>query len=117
MTTFEEQIKDGTLSEVFAESQGLLERVVMEVMQEVYARLPYGQKFQLSDGSTAYLKKFIEPRICPYENHSFTGSPQLGFDVVLENGKLDHIEFAVFQSGWGRALAEPIVDETTGVKK
>ncbi len=35
--------------------------IAMEVMQEVFARLPYGQKFTLSDGSVAYLDKLSAP--------------------------------------------------------
>ena len=35
--------------------------VAMEVMREVFERLPYGQKFKLSDGSVAHLEKLAEP--------------------------------------------------------
>ncbi len=96
------------LKDKITETEGILDRLVMEVMQEVYARLPYGQKFSLSDGSTAYIKKFSEPKLRDDGQRGF------GFDVQIEGGKLDHIEFAVRDSGYGRALPEGVVDDTPG---
>jgi hypothetical protein len=70
-------------------------RIVLEVMREVYARLPYGTAFKLSDGSTGEIAKFSEPEECE------DGIFRFGFDVQIQGGKLDHIEFFVTQTGWG----------------
>lgn len=94
-----------SIEEIMQESEGALDRIVMEVLREVYARLPYGQEFELSDGSKAYLKKFYEPRNLEDRR------PEFGLDVQIIGGKLDHIELHVEQSGWGRALVEPVRDD------
>jgi hypothetical protein len=73
----------------------------LEVMQEVFARLPYGQKFTLSDGSVAHLEKLSAPELCPNEGSTYFQRPQFGVDVVIEGGKLDHIEISAFQTGSG----------------
>jgi hypothetical protein len=94
------------IQDKFMETEGIVDRLVMEVMREVYARLPYNQKFTLSDGSIAYIKKFSEPKLRDDGQRGF------GFDVKIEGGQLDHIEFAVRDSGFGRALSEGIIDDT-----
>jgi hypothetical protein len=84
--------------------------IAMEVMQQVFARLPYGQKFKLSDGSVAYLDKLSEPELCSNEGSHYYQRPHFGVDVVIEGGKLDHIEIAAFQTGSGMALGPAIAD-------
>jgi hypothetical protein len=78
--------------------------MAMEVMQKVFELLPYGQKFTLSDGSVGYLRKFEEPELCPDENSDYFQCPKFGLDVVIEGGKLDHIEISAFQTGSGMAI-------------
>lgn len=68
-------------------------KISMEVMQEIYARLPYDSSFTLSDGSVCKLKKFVAPKICKQEGHQYYDMPYFGFDVIIEGGKLDHLEF------------------------
>jgi len=75
-------------------------RIVLEVMREVYARLPYGAPFKLSDGSTGQIEKFSEPE--EFEDGTF----RFGFDVQIQGGKLDHIEFYVTQTGWGGIMTD-----------
>jgi hypothetical protein len=75
-------------------------RIVLEVMREVYARLPYGAPFKLSDGSTGKIAKFMEP------GEAEDGEFRFGFDVQIEGGKLDHIEFLVTQTGWGGIMVD-----------
>jgi hypothetical protein len=82
----------------------------LEVMQEVFARLPYGQKFTLSDGSVAHLEKLSAPELCPNEGSTYFQRPQFGVDVVIEGGKLDHIEISAFQTGSGMAVGPSKVD-------
>lgn len=71
--------------------------ICKEVMQELYARLPYGEKFQLSDGSVGFVKKLAEPYIRD-------GRTQFSFDVIIEGGKLDHLEFVCKNTGGGGAV-------------
>jgi hypothetical protein len=78
--------------------------IALEVMREVFARLPYGQKFTLSDGSVAHLSKLSEPELCPNESSDYFQRPQFGVDVVIEGGKLDHIEISAFQTGSGMSV-------------
>ncbi len=78
--------------------------IALEVMKEVFARLPYGQQFTLSDGSVARLEKLSEPELCPNENSDYFQRPQFGVDVVIEGGTLDHIEISAFQTGSGMAV-------------
>jgi hypothetical protein len=84
--------------------------MAMEVMREVFARLPYGQKFTLSDGSVASLSKLSEPEFCANPSSDFYQRPHFGFDVVIEGGKLDHVEIHAFQTGSGLAIAPPRAD-------
>jgi hypothetical protein len=83
----------------------------LEVMQEVFARLPYGQKFTLSDGSVAHLEKLSAPELCPNEGSTYFQRPQFGVDVVIEGGKLDHIEISAFQTGSGMAVGPSNADQ------
>jgi hypothetical protein len=83
----------------------------LEVMQEVFARLPYGQKFTLSDGSVARLEKLSAPELCPNEGSTYFQRPQFGVDVVIEGGKLDHIEISAFQTGSGMAVGRSNADQ------
>jgi len=78
--------------------------IAMEVMREVFARLPYGQKFTLSDGSVGYLSKLSEPQLCANQSSYYFERPQFGVDVVIEGGKVDHIEISAFQTGSGMAV-------------
>ena len=84
--------------------------MAMEVMREVFARLPYGQRFTLSDGSVAYLRKLSEPELCGNQSSDHYQRPHFGFDVVIEGGKLDHVEIYAFQTGSGMAIAPPRAD-------
>jgi len=67
---------------------------VMEIMQEIYARMPWNQSIQLSNGKSFFLKKFIEPRFNP-ENETC----EFGFDAKFTD-ESGHIEFNVTKSGW-----------------
>jgi hypothetical protein len=78
--------------------------IAMEVMKEVFERLPYGQKFTLSDGSVGYLRKLAEPQLCANQDSHYFECPHFGVDVVIEGGKLDHVEISAFQTGSGMAI-------------
>ena len=70
----------------------------------VFALLPYGQEFRLSDGSVARLEKLAEPELCRNEHSENYERPCFGVDVVIEGGTLDHVEISAFQTGWGMAI-------------
>ena len=57
--------------------------VVMDVMREVFERLPYGQNFTLSDGSVAHLEKLAEPQLCSNESSDHFERPHFGIDVKM----------------------------------
>ena len=90
--------------------------IAMEVMQQVFARLPYGEKFTLSDGSVAHLEKLSAPELCPNEGSHYYQRPQFSVDVAIEGGKLDHIEISAFQTGSGMALGPAIADAAEAPK-
>jgi hypothetical protein len=48
-----------------------VDAIAMEVMQQVFARLPYGETFTLSDGSVAHLEKLSPPEPCPDEGSHY----------------------------------------------
>jgi hypothetical protein len=78
--------------------------IVMEVMREVFARLPFGTKFTLSDGSVATLEKFCDPQLCDSEGSQYHERPYFGVDVTIEGGKVDHVEISAFQTGSGMVV-------------
>ena len=78
--------------------------IVMEVMREVFARLPFGKEFRLSDGSVARLEKLCEPQLCRNEHSENFERPYFGVDVTIEGGKVDHVEISAFQTGSGMVL-------------
>jgi hypothetical protein len=78
--------------------------IALEVMRAVFALLPYGQEFRLSDGSVARLEKLSEPELCRNEHSENYERPCFGVDVVIEGGTLDHVEISAFQTGWGMAI-------------
>lgn len=85
---------------LIAQYRGKAEAIALEVMQDIYARLPWEQEFKLADGSTAKMVKFVSPKISTTENER-KGSPCFAFDVIIEGGKLDHLEFYCYQTGGG----------------
>lgn len=93
-----------SLGEKFTEYEYKKDAIVVEIMREIYARLPYGEKFQLSDGSIAYLRKLSEPKLQNSEHQHYPDVPRFGVDVIIEGGKLDHLELFTFQTGWGSAV-------------
>src|SRR6516165_2057087 len=88
--------------------------IALEVMREVFARLPYGQEFKLSDGSVARLEKLFEPELCRNEHSENYERPCFGVDVVIDGGTLDHVEISAFQTGWGMAINPPPADREPG---
>lgn len=87
------------------EGKSQADRILQEVMEALYAKLPKKKNdepdFILKDGTKCWLKAFYEPEILEGRD-----ALQYGFDVVLEDGKpLDHIEFSVKSTGWGRNLS------------
>jgi hypothetical protein len=73
---------------------------VGEVITDVFARMPFGQEFTLSNGRKGRIKKFVEPR-------QRDGRWEFGFDVVFDEGSPDHLEFFVKHTGGGGMVAVP----------
>lgn len=72
-------------------------RYALEALQQVFARMPWGQVFEFSDGRRGRVVPFYEPRW----RKGARGSTELvegGFDVQFSDG--GHLEFQVEQSGW-----------------
>jgi hypothetical protein len=78
--------------------------VAMEVMQKLFERLPFGQKFTLSDGSVGCLRKLAEPQLCSNESSDHFERPHFGVDVKIEGGPVDFVEIHAYQTGSGMAL-------------
>ena len=95
---------DGQKWEALLHGLEARDRIALEVMREVFARLPYGQEFRLSDGSVARLEKLFEPELCENQHSENYERPCFGVDVVIEGGMLDHVEICAYQTGWGMAI-------------
>lgn len=80
---------------------------VSEVIREIFARLPYGERIHLSNGREFEIKKFVEPRL------NDSGRWEFGFDAIFPDakpGQIDHLEFFTRHSGGGGSLAAPVAD-------
>ena len=64
-----------------------------EVLNELFHRIPFGEKFTLSNGKVAVIVPWFEP--CEEQD-----AIHAGIDVVYEDGS-GHIEFILKQTGWG----------------
>lgn len=73
------------------------ERIAKEVMTELWAKLPFGHSFRLSDGSQATFSDFGGPRQ-DEEGWSLT------LDAKIKGGGLDHLELTVRVTGGGMSL-------------
>lgn len=72
-------------------------RYALEALRHVFARMPWGEVMEFSDGRRGRIEPFYEPRW----TKGATGSTQLvegGFDIKFLDG--GHLEFQVNQSGW-----------------
>ena len=67
-----------------------------EAIREVFARMPWGQKFTLASGQEVEIRRFVKPR------ESEDGGWEFGFDVACPSF---HIEFMVYRTGWGRDVS------------
>lgn len=73
--------------------------IAMEAVTELFHRLPWGMEIVLSNGRTATLKKFVEPRL------NDDGKEEFGFDLWGEDACF-HLEFMVTRTGWGMAIEQ-----------
>jgi hypothetical protein len=84
---------------IIREKQSQRDRRLLEIMEALFARLPdkpgnTAADFTLADGTECRIVKFAVPR-------ERDGKLWYGFDVKLDRGPLDHLEFSVECSGWG----------------
>ena len=77
--------------------------IALEVMCDVFHRMPFGQQIALSNGKTATIRPFVEPTTADDRTDERKGVPQFGFDVVFDDGS-GHIEFMAYKTGWGAAI-------------
>ena len=80
-----------------------LDEVALEAATEIWAAMPWGHEFVLSNGAKAKLVEIngIAGRSKP---KMVDGKLQMLFDVQIENSNLDHIEFHLTRSGYGGLL-------------
>lgn len=81
------------------QGQSQRDRRLLEVMTALHGLLPDKEgdhlpSFILADGTECRIVKFS----APYERD---GRLRYGFDVRLDRGPIDHLEFCVKCSGWG----------------
>src|SRR4051812_39321237 len=75
---------DGEKFEALLHGLDARDTIALEVMREVFARLPYGQEFRLSDGSVARLEKLFDPELCANQHSENYERPWFGVDVAIE---------------------------------
>lgn len=88
---------------ILQESLSQRDRVVKEVMDKLYEKLPCAFvefDFTLTNGTKCWIKKFHPPK------KNDEGILTYGFDVKFDQSAvLSHLEFSVRCSGWERSLA------------
>jgi len=102
-----EQVGDAMMS-ALDEAQARTLTVEEEAIREVFARMPWGQKFTLADGSEVAIERFYEPR------QGDGGAWQFGFDVKCE---AFHLEFTVERTGWGRDVSAMRIEAPDGSER
>lgn len=70
----------------------------MEALQDLYHRIPFGEKIMFSDGREGVITKFVEPTISTDRDDHLANIPRASIDIQFEDG---HLEFMLYQSGWG----------------
>lgn len=89
---------------IMDEGQSQADRILYEVMSNLYDAVLETKSFILEDGTNCNIKGFL----VPVKQHDNPDIPQTearyAFDVKLDKGPLDHLEFKVTCSGWGRNL-------------
>lgn len=84
-------------NEVLLENKRRLkDQLVLAVMQEVWERIESIEAFEI-DGKKCTVKKFSKPNDRDNRN-------SFGFDVLIEDSPIDHIEFLVTDSGFGGSV-------------
>lgn len=63
--------------------------------------MPFGQQTVLTNGKKATIKSFYPPTT-KHDGH-LSGIPHFGVDMKFDDGT-GHIEFIVYQSGWGGSV-------------
>jgi len=101
-------VQDIDLGPEFAEIKDRQCRVSFEALQHVFAIMPFGTVFLLTDGRWAKLKKFVSPRM---KEDDGVERPEFGFDILIYPTKelaedcdacsSSHIEYFARQTGWG----------------
>ncbi len=66
--------------------------IAMETLNDLFHRIPFGEKIQFSDGRTGTIKPFFEPK------WKEDGTPVAGIDIQFSDS---HLEFELILSGWG----------------
>lgn len=91
------------LQAVFTTQKARMDALTLEVMRDVWHRMPFGQEIALSNGETATIRPFVEPREGNPEREDDLSRPNFGFDVVGPGGSW-HLEFWTSRGGWGGAV-------------
>ena len=66
--------------------------IAMEALNDLFHRIPFGEKTKFSDGRTGTIRPFFEPE------WKEDGTPVAGIDIQFSDS---HLEFQLILSGWG----------------
>ena len=119
---------DEVLSELGPDAEAAIREknaIKMEALQHLWRAIPYGLEFELSNGMTGRIKKFVEPRdtrtvaVGPdgrepddpnmdpdTPTKEIQINPEAGVDIqLLKDGEhVGEIEFMITNTGWGMSL-------------
>lgn len=93
-----EKIEKKDVLEMHDRTKPRMQKIAMEALQDLFHRVPFGEKIKFSDGREGVITPFIEPNIDPDRVDHLGNVPYAGIDIQLEDG---HLEFILFQGGWG----------------
>lgn len=94
---------DGDFDDALDAVRQAAQRRAMEALQDVFHRLPMGQRWTLADGVEVELQPWMQPKVMERpagSEDALHGRPCAGVDVRAVDGSW-HIEFIVYQSGFG----------------
>ena len=84
---------------VYKEVKSKFDSIAMEALQDLFYRLPFDQEIVLSNGKKGVIRPFIKPKQGDIDGQK--GVPYAGIDIALDDG---HLEFIIYQSGWGGSI-------------
>lgn len=103
-------MNEAEFEQFFEEQREAVRAIGLEVMTEIWAQMPWGHEFKLSNGRTARISELNGGAGRSRPQVREDGSLSMLFDVQIDQFSLDHIEFHITQTGQGGGIREtPIV--------